>query len=103
MNIQISELAIATLKLYLFEEEDGQPLAFQFVPLTSGCNTPSFALELIEVRENQNIVTLHGVPFVDQSKFDWLHGLVIDLNRSTGKLSIYHPHLSFRSNCQRIE
>ncbi len=100
VNIQISELARATLKLYLLEEENDQPLAFQIVPLTSGCSTPSFALELTEVREDQNVIELHGIPFVDQSRFDWLNGLVIDVDRSTGKLSIFHPNPSFPSECQ---
>lgn len=99
MNVKISELAVAVLKLHLLEEEKGEPLAFRIVPLTSGCNTPSFALELTE-RNNQKIVEYQGIPFIDQSEWDWIKDLVIDYNRSTGKLTISHPNPTFLSNCQ---
>ena len=98
--MKISDLATAVLKLYLLEEEKEESLAFRIVPLTSGCNTPSFALELTE-RNNQKIVEYQGIPFIDQSEWDWINDLVIDYNRSTGKLTISHPNPIFLSKCQQ--
>lgn len=94
----MSELALAKLKLILFQETGAQPLAFRIVPLTSGCSTPSFALELTEIGKHP-LTDYQGVPFLDQSEHSWLDGLVIDLDRETGKLSIFHPNPSFLSDC----
>lgn len=100
MQIHISELASAKLKLILYQESNEDTLAFRIVPLTSGCQTPTFALELTEVTKDQPLKFYHEIPFLDQSEFPWLDGLMIDLNRTNGKLAIYHPNPSFLMDCQ---
>lgn len=99
MDFQITELASAKLKLILLQESDTKPLAFRIVPLTTGCSTPSFALELTEISKQQKIVKYQEIPFLDQSENPWLDGLVIDLNRNSGKFIIYHPNPGFLSDC----
>lgn len=103
MNIHVSELAVAKLKLYLMEEGNAPNLAFRIVPFTTGCGTPSFGIELTEIGAHQKTIQIQGIPFIEQTQFEWLDGLHIDLNRSSGKLSIYHPNPSFPSNCQHIK
>lgn len=100
MKIHISELASAKLKLILLQESNEETLAFRIVPLTSGCQTPAFALELTEVTKDEPLKFYHGIPFLDQSEHTWLDGLRIDLNRINGKLAIYHPNPSFLMDCQ---
>jgi Fe-S cluster assembly iron-binding protein IscA len=98
LQIHISELASAKLKALLWQESSSEPLAFRVVPLTSGCSTPSFALELSEVG-SQALTRYADVPFLDQSAHPWLDGLVIDVERANGKLSIAHPNPAFLVDC----
>ncbi|SFJ47375.1 iron-sulfur cluster biosynthesis family protein [Thermoflavimicrobium dichotomicum] len=101
MNIQLSPLAAAKLKLILMEENTEHPLAVRVIPLTSGCSTPSFAIELTEVRPEFETQAVEDIVFAWlPQEAAWMDGLVIDLNRENGKFSIYHPNPPFMSDCQ---
>ncbi|RAL21894.1 hypothetical protein [Thermoflavimicrobium daqui] len=101
MNIQLSPLAAAKLKLILLDEKGDQPLAVRIIPLTSGCSTPSFAIELTEIRPEFKIQNEQGIDFAWLPHEDaWMDGLVIELNRENGKFSIFHPNPPFMSDCQ---
>ncbi|MBN2910605.1 hypothetical protein JQC72_13960 [Polycladomyces sp. WAk] len=63
MDIQISPAAVARLKAILSQEEDGERLAVRVVPLTSGCGSPSFAIELTEARPGYLTVEKEGILF----------------------------------------
>jgi Fe-S cluster assembly iron-binding protein IscA len=99
MNIQLTPLAAVKLKLLLLQERENQNLAVHVVPLTTGCGSPSFALEITEASSQFQKVEILGVPFAWQTGEEaWLDGLVIDLNRETGRFVIYHPNPPF-STC----
>ncbi len=95
MKIHLSSLAAAKLKLILLEakKESKQPLVVRLVPLTSGCNTPSFALEITEKHSNLSTTTIEDIclAWLPQDA-DWIDGMIIDLNRENGKFAIYQPH-----------
>ncbi|MFC7441936.1 hypothetical protein [Laceyella putida] len=100
MKIEVSELALAKIKWLLWQEQSETPLAIRVISLTSGCSTPSFALEITEPKSDFHTKEIEGVLFAwlpHDAK--WMDGLVIDLNRENGKFSIYHPHPSFMSQC----
>ncbi|OYD07474.1 hypothetical protein [Paludifilum halophilum] len=100
MNIQIHPLAAARLRTLLSGEEGGEKLAVRIVPLTSGCNTPSFALELTEVLPGYVTTTAEGVPFTcPPAEKEWLDGIIIRLNRESGKFHLYHPHPPSLPDC----
>jgi Fe-S cluster assembly iron-binding protein IscA len=95
MKIHLSPLAAAKLKLILFDakQESSQPLVVRLVPLTSGCNTPSFALELTEMRPNLMTTTIEEICLAWHPRdAAWIDGLTIDLNRENGKFDIFQPH-----------
>lgn len=92
MNIQISPLAAARLKALLASEKDGNELAVRVVPLTSGCGSPSFALELTDICRGYEIAEAEGIRFTcPPAEKAWLDGIVIDFNRENGKFIIHHP------------
>jgi Fe-S cluster assembly iron-binding protein IscA len=100
MEIQITELAAAKLRLLLWKETIDLPLAVRIVLLTSGCNTPSFGLEVIEQQNNQKQIKLRNIPFVWYTEDEqWLEGISIDINRENGKFVIEHPDPSQLTNC----
>jgi Fe-S cluster assembly iron-binding protein IscA len=100
MNIYISPLAALRLKAILMQEEDGENLAVRVVPRTSGCGTPSFALELTEPIPGSFTVTAEGVPFTcPPLEKGWLDGIIIDINRENGKFIVHHPHPPAESGC----
>jgi len=91
MDIRISPTAVARLKAILSQEEDGERLAVRVVPLTSGCGSPSFAIELTEVRPGYLTVEKEGILFAcPPYEKEWMDGIHIDLNRENGKFSITH-------------
>lgn len=101
MNIQLSDLAALKLKLLIYQEPSSVPLAVRIIPLTSGCSTPSFALELTEISPGYEMAVVKEITFAwPPSEAAWMDGLVIDLNRENGKFSIFHPHPPFISDCQ---
>ncbi len=74
MNIRISPLAAARLNILLHWEGEGEHLAVRLVPLTSGCGTSSFTLELTEVRPDDLVIWAEGVPFTcPKSEKTWLN------------------------------
>ncbi|WP_124728145.1 hypothetical protein [Staphylospora marina] len=93
MDIGLSDLAAARLKLLLWQEQqDGERLAVQVVPLTSGCGMPTFALELTEIRPSYRTADIKGIPFAwKPGEADRLHGIRIDWSPETGKFSVWHP------------
>jgi Fe-S cluster assembly iron-binding protein IscA len=100
MEIKISEIAAAKLRLLLWEETTNVALAIRIVLLTSGCNTPSFGIEVIEQKKQMKTKTVQKIPIVwypDDEQ--WLVGISIDLNRENGKFIIDHPNPSQLSNC----
>lgn len=100
MDIKLTELAAAKLRLLLWEETKDIPLAIRIVLLTSGCNTPSFGLEVIEQSAALQQTKIRDIPFVwypDDEQ--WLHGISIDINRENGKFMIDHPDPSQLTNC----
>ncbi|GGE09142.1 hypothetical protein GCM10011571_08100 [Marinithermofilum abyssi] len=100
MDIQLSDLAAARLKALLLDEPDSDRLAVRVIPLTSGCSTPSFALELTDIREGYIVTEVKGISFAcPPGETGWLDGIVIDLNRENGKFSIYHPDPPFLPDC----
>lgn len=100
VNIQISPLAAARLKILLHWEEEDEQLAVRLVPLTCGCGTPSFALELTEVGSDDLLVWVEGIPFAcSESEKTWLNGVEIDWSRQTGRFSIYHPDPPSHPDC----
>jgi Fe-S cluster assembly iron-binding protein IscA len=102
MQIQLSDLAAAKLHWLLYEERKNSdhPLAIHIIPLTSGCNSPTFALEITDVNPTYETATIKGVPFVwQEDEAAWMDGLIIDLNRENGKFSIEHPHPPFMPAC----
>lgn len=100
MDIQLTALAAAKLKLLLWEETKDKPLAIRIVLLTSGCSTPSFALEVIEQNNELLTKTIANVPFAQYAEDkQWIDGITIDLNRENGKFHIAHPNPEQLSNC----
>lgn len=100
MDIHISPTAAARLTALLLQEPDGERLAVRVVPLTSGCSTPSFALELTEKQPNMLHLVVSGVPFTClPSEKAWLDGIVIDWRKETDTFSLFHPHPPFTSPC----
>lgn len=100
MNIQISSAAAARLHALLLQETGEEQLAVRVVPLTSGCRTPSFALELTEVPPGYLTVTVAEILFTcPPEEKEWLEGLKIDMNRDNGKFMIYHPHPPLMNSC----
>lgn len=102
MNTTITPLAIAKLLVLLHDEQpSGEKLAFRVIPLTSGCSTPSFALEITERHPAWEEVLIKGIlftfPSVDRV---WMEGLVIDYQLENNRFSIYHPNPPFLSDCQ---
>lgn len=103
MKVQLSDLAAAKLLYILSQEKEHELLAFRVIPLTSGCSTPSFALELTEVLSHFETTKIKDIPFTwIPSERSWMDGLMIDLNRENGKFIIFHPNPPFQSNCQLI-
>ncbi|MDR6225953.1 hypothetical protein [Desmospora profundinema] len=100
MDIQISRQAAARLTAILMQEPDADRLAVRVVPLTSGCSTPSFALELTEVNPGSYLTEAAGVPFTcPPAEKGWLDGIVIDWRKETDSFSIYHPSPPFSTLC----
>lgn len=102
VHIHLSDLAAAKLQWLLYQESrtSDKPLGVHVIPLTSGCNTPSFALELSEFSPNCLTQTEKEVPFFwTAEESAWMDGLQIDLNRDNGKFAIYHPHPPYMSEC----
>jgi Fe-S cluster assembly iron-binding protein IscA len=92
MDIRISPSAVAQLKRILSQEEDGERLAVRVVPLTSGCGSSAFAIELTEVRPGYITVEKEGILFTcPPYESQWMDGILIDLNRENGKFTILHP------------
>ncbi|MCH5583409.1 hypothetical protein MK805_00235 [Shimazuella sp. AN120528] len=103
MEIKLTELAATKLRLLLFQETINVPLAIRIVLLTSGCNTPSFGLEVIEQKSEYQKTKVRNIPFVwypDDER--WLHGISIDINRENGKFIIDHPDPSQLTNCPMV-
>jgi Fe-S cluster assembly iron-binding protein IscA len=100
MEIKLTKLAAAKLRVILFTETINTPLAVRVVLLTSGCNTPSFGLEVIEQQEEQNMIRIHNIPIVWLEEDEqWLDGIAIDFNQENGKFIIDHPNPSQLTNC----
>jgi Fe-S cluster assembly iron-binding protein IscA len=100
MDIQLTALAAAKLKLLLWEETKDKPLAIRIVLLTSGCSTPSFCLEVTEQKKQLLMETIADVPFIQYPEDkQWIDGIIIDLNRENGKFHITHPNPEKLSNC----
>ena len=100
MNIRISNQAAARLHALLLEEPDQDKLSVRLVPLSTGCGTPSFALELTEVRPGFFTTETKGIRFsYSPEEKDWLDGIVIDWNRETHKFSIFHPEPLLSDDC----
>ncbi|SHF30438.1 Fe-S cluster assembly iron-binding protein IscA [Seinonella peptonophila] len=102
LHVDISDLAAAKLKWLLTQEQDQSSdwLGFRVIPLTSGCNTPSFAIEMTEWKISDSKIEVKGVPFLyDVATSNWLDGLVIDVNRDTGRFSVYHPNPPEMGGC----
>ncbi|SDX12562.1 Fe-S cluster assembly iron-binding protein IscA [Marininema mesophilum] len=100
MDIHISTHAAARLHALLAAETDGDQLAVRVVPLTSGCNTPSFALELTDILPEYIVTKAHGVSFTAPlSEVAWLTGIVINWDASRDKFSVFHPNPPHSSNC----
>ncbi|MBA4542767.1 MULTISPECIES: iron-sulfur cluster biosynthesis family protein [Thermoactinomyces] len=102
MNINLSPRAAAKLHLLLYEEKKsgGHSLAVRIIPLTTGCNSLSFALEITEADARMETVSVNGVPFVWRGdEREWLDGVIIDLNPENGKFSIFHPHPPSMPEC----
>lgn len=102
MKTSITPLAIAKLTYLLYQEQqEDERLAIRVIPLTSGCSTPSFALEITQPNPSWEQIEIEGILFAFPPKERaWLDGLFIDFNRETGKFSIYHPNPPFMSDCQ---
>jgi hypothetical protein len=82
------------------QEPDSDQLAVRIVPLTSGCNTPSFALELTEVKPDFYQTTAAGVPFVcPPGEEGWLDGMVIEWRQETDSFCLFHPSPPHTSDC----
>jgi Fe-S cluster assembly iron-binding protein IscA len=101
MDIGLSDLAAARLKLLLWQEQaEGERLAVKVVPLTSGCGLPAFALELTEIRPSDQTVEFKGVPFAwKPAESSWLDGIRIDWDRNTDKFSVWHPRPPHEIDC----
>ncbi|PTM57598.1 hypothetical protein [Desmospora activa] len=100
MNIHISQMAAARLTALLMQEPDADRLAIRVVPLTSGCSTPSFALEMTEVQPGMFQTKASEVPFTClPHEKTWLDGIVIDWQKETNTFSVFHPHPPFTSAC----
>lgn len=101
MHIELSDLAALKLRLLILEEKSEHPLAVRVIPLTSGCSTPSFALELTEVLPSYESTMVKELLFAWlPEEREWMNGIVIDINRENGKFIIFHPNPPFMSNCQ---
>jgi Fe-S cluster assembly iron-binding protein IscA len=98
MNLLVTDLAAAKLRWLLLQE--GESLAVRVIPRTSGCGTASFALELTEIKPGFETAEIKGVLFAwSPSEEGWLNGLEIDLDRETGKFSLFHPRPPFSPDC----
>jgi Fe-S cluster assembly iron-binding protein IscA len=100
MEVKLTELAAAKLRLLLWEETIDVPLAIRIVLLTSGCNTPSFGLEVIEQKSELQQTKIRNIPFAWYADDEqWLNGISIDINRENGKFIIDHPNSTQLTNC----
>ncbi|SMO73011.1 iron-sulfur cluster biosynthesis family protein [Melghirimyces algeriensis] len=103
MKIHISHKAAARLQTLLSHENSAQ-LAVRVVPLTSGCSTPSFALELTKIRQGFITQESKGVCFAcPRQEAEWMDGMVIDWDQESDKFSVYHPNPPFLNDCQRTD
>ncbi|SDY17348.1 hypothetical protein [Thermoactinomyces sp. DSM 45892] len=101
MKVQISDLAVAKLLYILHQEHADESLAFRVMAHTSGCGTPSFAIDLTEVSPHFESIKIKNIPFTWlPSERAWMDGLIIDLNRDNGKFILAHPNPPFQSECQ---
>ncbi|MCS1350231.1 hypothetical protein [Mechercharimyces sp. CAU 1602] len=92
MDILITPLAAARLQLLLRAEEESVPLAIRIVPLTSGCSSPSYAIEITEKQKAYKELCVQGVPLVwNPADEKQIKGIQIDLDRQTGNLTLFHP------------
>lgn len=102
IQMHISDLAAAKLQWLLYQEQNdaSAPLAVRLIPMTSGCNTPSFALELMEVQPDHPTHIENNILFTwETNERSWIDGLHIDLDRNTGKFIIAHTSPPLLDNC----
>jgi Fe-S cluster assembly iron-binding protein IscA len=100
MKLHLTDLAMATLHLYLWKETNTYSLAIHVVLLTTGCNRPSFGLEITEPHKDMQNTCIQGIPFVwYPDEEEWLNGIVIDIKTDNRKFMIDHPNPTLLTNC----
>ena len=91
MSLDISDLAAGKLHWLLYQEQQSEkhPLGVKIVSLTSGCNSPVYALEITEISPKLRQKEIKGIPFLWQAEEqDLIHGLKIDYDPAGGKFSL---------------
>ncbi len=88
----ISSLAAARLRLLMEQEADAPELGIKLQMTSSGCGSLSFAIAITTPEKNDLSEEIEGIKlFYQEADRSWLAGLVIDLNRETGRFQIFHP------------
>lgn len=89
----ITPLAAARLRLLIDAEPDAKELGIQLQMTSSGCGSLAFSITLTTKSKEEQSIELEGIPLIYREEDrQWLNGLVVDLNRETGRFQIFHPN-----------
>ncbi|MFM1651360.1 HesB/IscA family protein [Brevibacillus sp. B_LB10_24] len=91
--ITITPLAAARLALTIADEPDADRLGIRIVMTTTGCSSVSYSIAITERSAGEQTATFSGIRvFYREEDLPLLTGLVIDLNRTNGRLQLFHPN-----------
>jgi hypothetical protein len=102
LSMVISDLAAGKLHWLLYQEQqsENRPLGVKIVSLTSGCNSPVYALEITETDPACEQENIKGIPFMWQAgEKEWIQGLKIDYDPVRRKFSLTHQHPPRMPDC----
>lgn len=102
MSLDISDLAAGKLHWLLYQEQQSErrPLGVRIVSLTSGCNSPTYALEITEISPKLKQEKIKGISFLwNAYEQDFIHGLKIDYDPASRKFSLTHQNPPHMPNC----
>jgi Fe-S cluster assembly iron-binding protein IscA len=90
--IKISPPAAARLRALIDGEPDAERLGIRIAAITTGCNSSSFSIAISERNHNEQMLVVEGIRlFYRDQDIALLDGVTIDVNRQTGRFSIFHP------------
>ncbi|MGD8191709.1 hypothetical protein ACQCN2_17145 [Brevibacillus ginsengisoli] len=93
INVIIKPIAAARLRLLMDAEPDANELGIQLQMTSSGCGSLAFSITLTTKSKEDRCEELEGIRlFYREGDHAWLNGLVVDLNRETGRFQIFHSN-----------